>query len=111
MRDAGVDRDDQIQLRYQRRGIGKILKRVAVVKNIGTISEQGGILGANVLLQADKGDIGTNAVQQWYEGTQTDRPFPVSFVPGVARPDQANPGVRFSLQARLPCRHMLRGRG
>ena len=39
MRDAGVDRDDQIQLRYQRRGIGKILKCVAVIKNIGALFE------------------------------------------------------------------------
>ena len=90
MRDAGVHRDDQIQLRYQRCGIGKILECVAAIKNIGALLENRVVVGTNVLLQADKDDFVTKASSS---DTTARRPI----VPGIARPHQANPGMRFSL--------------
>src|SRR5262245_1444707 len=111
MRDAGIDRDDKIQLRYQRRGVGKIIERVAAIKNIGAPFEKGGVLGANVLLQTHERAFGAQGAQKRQEFAQVDGPFAVSLVAGVTRPDQADPGTPLSLQARLPRRHALRWRG
>ena len=64
-------------------------------KNIGALLEKGVVVGANVLLEAEKGDIVTKGIQQWHESAQADRPFAVSFVPGIARPHQADRGCGF----------------
>jgi len=55
MGDAGIDRDHEIQLRYERRRIRKISKLVAQSKNIAAFIQNRRIVGADILLQADEG--------------------------------------------------------
>jgi hypothetical protein len=40
MSDAGIHRDDEIQLRYELRSGGKIFKFIAEMKNVATLPEQ-----------------------------------------------------------------------
>ena len=64
MRDSGVDRYHEIQMRYQRRGVGKILKLMAEMNDAAPLLERRPVGGANFFLQADKRGVDVHERQQ-----------------------------------------------
>ena len=69
MSDAGVYRDDEIQLRYERRGVAKVAKFIAEMENVAALPEQRRVGRTNVLLQADKRSVN---IQQRQKAAQVD---------------------------------------
>ena len=59
MRDAGIDRDDEVQMRDQGCRVGESPEVVAEMQHIAPLLKQQRIVGADLPLQADesRGDI------------------------------------------------------
>ncbi len=91
MRDAGVHRYDEIELRYQGRRIGKVIKLLTEPEHVAT-RERLRVTGADFLLQAHKGRID---LQKRQEVVQPHRPLPIPDMLRIASPGE--PDLRRAL--------------
>ena len=88
MSDAGIHGDNEVEIRYQRRGIGKILQLRAEVKNIAAASQHGGIAVADLTLHTDECRIDPTQERQKNRSSGIDR---LRSLLWLGSPDQASP--------------------
>ncbi len=69
MSNAGIHRDNQVQIGNQRRCVGETLQRIAEMQKIALILQHGYIVGANILLQTHKCCFD---IQKWQQRAQAD---------------------------------------
>src|SRR3984957_13704197 len=104
MRDRGVNRYHQIEMRYQRRGVGEPCKLVTEMNDVGAFPKRRHIGGANLFLQADERGVDIKERQQT---AQIDRPLPVPDVFRVAGPGYSDPRARLDRKPGTPFQQRL----
>ena len=100
MRDAGVYRNDQIQVRDQRRGIGEIFQIISEMEDVAAFAQQVRIRRPDVSLQAHEG--GVNAVEERQYRSEWNRSVVIVRMSRAARPGEADAAPAGGAEARFP---------
>src|SRR5215831_3612827 len=88
MRDRGVDRDDRVEPRDQRRRVGKVLGHAAEIEDTGVLTQDRCVAVAQIALQAD--ELRAAAAQQRRQPDERQRAVPVVVMRAAPRPGDAD---------------------